>query len=108
MAGGRGQDPQGAPARPRDDAEGPDRPPEGRVQDAREQAPVAAPDARLLVHLGLRVRRQSPQSDVGYRFSGLVRYRSRVFTPMAVLTAFRGTAARYEGCRKRTDARACR
>lgn len=50
---------------------------------------------------------KSPQSDVGYRFSGLVRYRSRVFTPMAVLSAFRGTAARYEGCRKRTDARAC-
>lgn len=50
----------------------------------------------------------SPQSDVGYRFAGLVKYRRGVFTPMPVLGAFRSVAAHYEGCRKGTDARSCR
>jgi hypothetical protein len=50
----------------------------------------------------------SPQSDVGYRFAGLVKYRRGVFSPMPVLGAFRSVAARYEGCRKGADARTCR
>jgi hypothetical protein len=51
--------------------------------------------------------RNAPQSDVPYRFSGLLRFRSGVFTPMPPLRAFTGTAARLEGCRKGTDARRC-
>lgn len=50
----------------------------------------------------------APESDVSYRFSGLVRGRNGVFTPMPVLRAYAGMAARYEGCRKSSDARRCR
>ena len=50
----------------------------------------------------------SPQSDVSYRFSGLVRARSGAFAPMPVLGAYARVAARYEGCRKGADARRCR
>jgi hypothetical protein len=58
----------------------------------------------------------SRQSDVSYRFAGLLRsgvdslgrLLGSAFTPMPPLTTYRSLAARYEGCRKRDDARRCR
>jgi hypothetical protein len=51
----------------------------------------------------------SPQSDVSYRFTGLNRVTDGgVFTRMPILNTFTSLAARYEGCRKSSDARRCR
>jgi hypothetical protein len=48
------------------------------------------------------------QSDVGYRFAGLMRFDSARFTPQPVLAAYAQAAATYEGCKKGTNARNCR
>jgi hypothetical protein len=50
----------------------------------------------------------SPQSDVGYRFSGLTRQAGTAFRPMPILHTYASVAARYEGCRKGPTARSCR
>lgn len=47
-------------------------------------------------------------SAVQFRFTGLTRYRGAVFTPMPLLGVFANTAAKYQGCRKTTNARICR
>jgi hypothetical protein len=49
-----------------------------------------------------------PQSDVGYRFAGLTRFSGGIFRPQPVLGTYSRVAAAYEGCRKGTNARACR
>jgi hypothetical protein len=50
----------------------------------------------------------SPQSDVTFRFSGLTRFRGGAFSPMPILKTYASTAARYQGCRKTSNARRCR
>jgi polysaccharide biosynthesis protein PslG len=52
--------------------------------------------------------RNASRSVVSFRFSGLVRMRDGAFSPMPVLRTYASVAARYEGCRKSTDARRCR
>jgi hypothetical protein len=47
-------------------------------------------------------------SDVSYRFSGLTRRRGNVFSPMPILQTYTSLAAKYEGCRKSSNARNCR
>jgi hypothetical protein len=49
----------------------------------------------------------SPQGDVTFRFSGLTRFRNGVFSPMPILKTFAAAAARYQGCRKGSNARRC-
>jgi hypothetical protein len=49
----------------------------------------------------------SPQGDVTFRFSGLNRIRSGVFSRMPILRTYAATAARYQGCRKSSNARRC-
>ncbi len=52
--------------------------------------------------------RNDPQSDVGYRFAGLLRITANgAFIPQAVLGTYARAAQRYEGCRKSTNARVC-
>jgi hypothetical protein len=47
--------------------------------------------------------------DVGSAFSGLVRsYRDGRFVPQPVLGSYTRVAARYQGCRKSSNARVCR
>jgi hypothetical protein len=50
----------------------------------------------------------SPQSDVTFRFAGLNRIRGTTIRPMPLLRAYSALAARYEGCRKGSNARRCR
>jgi polysaccharide biosynthesis protein PslG len=50
----------------------------------------------------------SPQSDVTFRFTGLNRIRGTTIRPMPLLRAYSSLAARYEGCRKGSNARRCR
>jgi hypothetical protein len=50
----------------------------------------------------------SPQSDVTFRFTGLTRFRNGVFSPMPILRTYARVAARYQGCRKSSNARRCR
>ncbi len=51
----------------------------------------------------------SQQSDVSYRFTGLNKVTDGgVFARMPILTAYTSLAAKYEGCRKSSDARRCR
>jgi Beta-galactosidase len=51
----------------------------------------------------------SQQSDVSYRFTGLNKVTDGgVFARMPILTAYTSLAAKYEGCRKASDARRCR
>jgi hypothetical protein len=48
----------------------------------------------------------NPGSGVGYDFAGLVRsFADGRFVPQPVLSTYTGVAARYEGCRKRSNAR---
>ena len=50
-----------------------------------------------------------PGSDVGYTFAGLVRaFADGRFVPQPVLRTYTRVAARYEGCRKSSNARVCR
>jgi hypothetical protein len=49
----------------------------------------------------------SQQSDVVFRYAGLNRFSGGVFSPMPILKVFSNVAAKYEGCRKTTDARTC-
>jgi Beta-galactosidase len=51
---------------------------------------------------------KSQLSDVSYRFAGLNRVRRGMFSRMPILTAYTSLAARYQGCRKSSDARRCR
>ena len=52
----------------------------------------------------------TPQSDVSYRFTGLssVRDGGGVFGRMPILSTYTSLAAKYEGCRKSSNARRCR
>jgi polysaccharide biosynthesis protein PslG len=52
--------------------------------------------------------RNAPRSVVSFRFSGLMRMRGGAFSPMPILGTYASVAARYQGCRKSTDARRCR
>jgi hypothetical protein len=47
-------------------------------------------------------------SDVSYRFAGLNKYAGGVFTRMPILSTYTSVAARYQGCRKSSNARRCR
>lgn len=49
-----------------------------------------------------------PQSDVSFDFAGLTRFVGGSFVTEPALSAYRGVATRYEGCRKTSDARRCR
>ncbi len=50
----------------------------------------------------------TPQSDVTYRFAGLNRFAGGVFSTLPVLKTYSRLAAKYEGCRKSSNARRCR
>jgi hypothetical protein len=51
----------------------------------------------------------NPGSGVGFEFAGLVRrFPDGRFVPQPVLRTYARVAARYEGCRKSTNARVCR
>jgi Beta-galactosidase len=47
-------------------------------------------------------------STMSFRFSGLTRLQGGVFSPMPILRTYAGVAAKYQGCRKSSDARRCR
>jgi polysaccharide biosynthesis protein PslG len=48
-------------------------------------------------------------TSMSYRFAGLVQVTARnVFQPLPILGTFSRSAAKYEGCRKSTNARRCR
>ena len=51
---------------------------------------------------------KSQQSDVSYRFTGLNRVSDQGFSRMPILKTYTSLAAKYEGCRKSSDARRCR
>jgi hypothetical protein len=51
---------------------------------------------------------KSPQSDVSFRYAGLTRLRSGVFSRMPILNTYTATAAKYQGCHKSANARRCR
>jgi hypothetical protein len=50
----------------------------------------------------------TPQSDVSYRFTGLLRVRNGALSRMPLLGTYASLAAKYEGCRKSSNARRCR
>jgi polysaccharide biosynthesis protein PslG len=50
----------------------------------------------------------APASVVSFRYSGLTRLSGGAFSPMPVLRTYARVAARYEGCRKSSNARRCR
>jgi polysaccharide biosynthesis protein PslG len=52
--------------------------------------------------------RNSPESVMAFRYSGLNRVFGGVFSPMPILRTYSEVAAKYEGCRKSADARRCR
>ena len=47
-------------------------------------------------------------TDVSYRFAGLTRVRNGVFSRMPILRTYARLAAKYQGCRKGSNARRCR
>jgi hypothetical protein len=51
---------------------------------------------------------EGESTSMSFRFSGLVRYGRGVFTPLPVLGTYSALAAKYEGCRKSSNARRCR
>ena len=80
-----------------------------RIQAAGQGAPEDAHHPRLLVRVGHALRQQSQQSDVSYRFTGLNKVTDGgVFGRMPILSTYTSLAAKYEGCRKSSDARRCR
>lgn len=52
--------------------------------------------------------RKGADSVMSFRYAGLTRVRSGVFSAMPILRTYTNIAAKYEGCRKTTDARRCR
>ena len=48
------------------------------------------------------------EQDPSFRYAGLTRWRGGVFSPMPILRVYASLAARYEGCRKTSNARRCR
>jgi len=52
--------------------------------------------------------RKGADSVMSFRYAGLTRVRSGVFSRMPILRTYTNIAAKYEGCRKSTDARRCR
>ena len=50
----------------------------------------------------------SPDSVMAFRYSGLNRFSGGVFSREPVLRTYTGLAAKYEGCRKSSNARRCR
>lgn len=52
--------------------------------------------------------RNSPESVMAFRFSGLNRFSGGVFSRMPILKSYANLAAKYQGCRKGADARRCR
>jgi hypothetical protein len=51
--------------------------------------------------------RKGALSVMSFRYAGLTRVQDGVFSPMPLLRTFTSLAAKYEGCRKTTDARTC-
>ena len=51
--------------------------------------------------------RDAPLSVMSFRYAGLVRVRSGVFSRMPILSTYTSLARKYEGCRKSDDARHC-
>lgn len=49
-----------------------------------------------------------PETVMLFRYSGLTRMRGESFKPLPILKTYAAIAARFEGCRKRSDARRCR
>lgn len=49
-----------------------------------------------------------PETVMLFRYSGLTRMRGESFQPLPILNTYAAIAARFEGCRKRSDARRCR
>jgi hypothetical protein len=47
-------------------------------------------------------------ATVAFRFSGLTRFTDGAFSPLPILRTYRTVAAKYEGCRKTSNARRCR
>jgi len=52
--------------------------------------------------------RGGPASVMSFRYAGLTRVRGGVFSPMPILRTYAKMAAKYEGCRKTTNAQRCR
>jgi polysaccharide biosynthesis protein PslG len=52
--------------------------------------------------------RSGALSVMSFRYAGLTRIRADRFTPMPILRTYSGVAARYQGCRKSSNARRCR
>jgi hypothetical protein len=52
--------------------------------------------------------RKGALSVMSFRYAGLTRLRGTVFSPMPLLRTYTSLAAKYEGCRKTSDARNCR
>jgi hypothetical protein len=50
----------------------------------------------------------APEPVLIFNYTGLTRIRGGLVSPMPILRTFAGVAARYEGCRKSTNARRCR
>lgn len=50
----------------------------------------------------------APASVISFRYAGLTRLRAGQFQRMPILRTYARVAARYEGCRKRANARRCR
>jgi hypothetical protein len=51
---------------------------------------------------------RGPGINVSFRFAGLNRFTDGVFSPMPVLRTYADVAAKYQGCRKSSNARRCR
>jgi hypothetical protein len=52
--------------------------------------------------------KNDPQSDVSFDFSGLTKFSNGSFIPEPALKTYAQVAARYEGCRKSSNAKRCR
>lgn len=52
--------------------------------------------------------RSGPLSVMAFNFSGLTRFNGGAFRPMPILKTYASAAARYQGCRKTSNARRCR
>ena len=51
--------------------------------------------------------RKGALSVMSFRYAGLMRLQDGVFSPLPLLRTYTSLAAKYEGCRKTTDARTC-
>ena len=51
--------------------------------------------------------RAGPLSTMTFRYSGLTRFSGGVFSPLPILRTYASVAAKYQGCRKSSNARRC-